>query len=443
MTQQQSNKQKQTLKKYLVFAVMGVAFLICMWLIFAPSAADKQAHENEAGFNSEIPDPRGAGIVGDKKTAYEQEQARLKQEERMNSLQDYAYMLGEQNETPEEKAAREERQLRMAPVPPDYQDDLNNGYIVRSGGTTYSTGRGRTSTYGTSGSAYNDISSTLNNFYEEPETDAEKEELKAELESLKSAMNEQKSQQITLDDQLALLERSYEMAARYTNNGTQASVSQETEQGTGRKTKVEPISHVREEVVTALSAPMTDLEFVQLFSRPRNTGFNTIGAKEDAGERNTVSAVVHGDQTLVSGESVRLRTTEPMRAGRHVIPRNTIVTGLCKIGGERLTVSVTSIEYGGMIIPVELEGYDSDGQQGIYIPGSMELDAFKEIAGNLGSGLGTTINLNQQSAGEQLLTDLGRGVIQGTSQYIGKKAREVKATLKGGYRVFLLPGETY
>ena len=73
----------------------------------------------------------------------------------------------------------------------------------------------------------------------------------------------------------------------------------------------------------------------------------------------------------------------------------------------------------------------------------MEIAAFKEITGNLGSNLGTTINLNQQSAGEQLLTDLGRGAIQGTSQYIGKKAREVKVTLKAGYRLFLLPGETF
>ncbi len=69
----------------------------------------------------------------------------------------------------------------------------------------------------------------------------------------------------------------------------------------------------------------------------------------------------------------------------------------------------------------------------------MEIEAFKEIAGNMGSGLGSTINLNQQSAGEQLLTDMGRGVIQGTSQYISKKARQVKVTLKAGYRLFLLP----
>ncbi|MCP3893711.1 MAG: conjugative transposon protein TraM [Bacteroides sp.] len=36
---------------------------------------------------------------------------------------------------------------------------------------------------------------------------------------------------------------------------------------------------------------------------------------------------------------------------------------------------------------------------------------------------------------------MGRGLIQGTSQFVSKKLREVKVNLKAGYRVFLLPNE--
>jgi putative uncharacterized protein (fragment) len=90
-----------------------------------------------------------------------------------------------------------------------------------------------------------------------------------------------------------------------------------------------------------------------------------------------------------------------------------------------------------MIIPVELTVVDGDGQEGIFIPGSMEIDAIREIAANLGGNLGTTINLNQQSAGDQLLTDLGKGAIQGTSQYIAKKMRTIKVHLKAGYNLML------
>lgn len=48
---------------------------------------------------------------------------------------------------------------------------------------------------------------------------------------------------------------------------------------------------------------------------------------------------------------------------------------------------------------MELEVYDSDGQAGIFIPGSMEIDAAKEIGANMGSLLGSSINIS---------TDAGR-----------------------------------
>ena len=80
--------------------------------------------------------------------------------------------------------------------------------------------------------------------------------------------------------------------------------------------------------------------------------------------------------------------------------------------------------------------YDCDGQAGIFIPGSMEIDAAKEIGANMGSSLGSSINISTD-AGAQLASDLGKGVIQGVSQYISKRMRTVKVHLKSGYRVLL------
>ena len=85
---------------------------------------------------------------------------------------------------------------------------------------------------------------------------------------------------------------------------------------------------------------------------------------------------------------------------------------------------------------MELAVFDSDGQEGIFIPGSMEIDAVMEIAANMGSSLGSSINIST-NAGAQLASDLGKGVIQGTSQYIAKKMRTVKFHLKAGYKVLL------
>ena len=125
-----------------------------------------------------------------------------------------------------------------------------------------------------------------------------------------------------------------------------------------------------------------------------------------------------------------------MRLAGRIIPRNTVVVGGARVQGERLGIELTSIEYGGTIIPVELAVFDSDGQEGIFIPGSMEIDAVKEIAANMGSSLGSSINIST-NAGTQLASDLGKGVIQGTSQYIAKKMRTVKVHLKAGYKVLL------
>ena len=67
---------------------------------------------------------------------------------------------------------------------------------------------------------------------------------------------------------------------------------------------------------------------------------------------NTIRACVHGDQTVVSGQNVRLRLLEAMRVGRLVLPRNTLLTGEGRIQGERLAVDILQVEYDGTVIPV-------------------------------------------------------------------------------------------
>ena len=145
---------------------------------------------------------------------------------------------------------------------------------------------------------------------------------------------------------------------------------------------------------------------------------------------------IYGNQTVTDGQKVRLRLLEQMRVGDIIIPANSVVTGSARITGERLGIGITSIEYAGSIYNVKLNVYDTDGQEGIFIPGSMELNAAKEVAANMGTSMGSSINISSD-AGAQLASDLGKGLIQGTSQYIAKKMRTVKVHLKSNYRVML------
>lgn len=90
-----SPQQIQQRKKLLIYPLMGLVFLGSMYLIFAPSGSEEVTPESVGGFNADIPLPKEDGIIGDKKAAYEQEQMQNKQADKMRSLQDFAFSLGE------------------------------------------------------------------------------------------------------------------------------------------------------------------------------------------------------------------------------------------------------------------------------------------------------------------------------------------------------------
>lgn len=415
-------KQRQEIRKYLVFAGMFLLFIGCMWLIFAPSKEDRLKEERSAGFNSELPDPRGAGIEADKIAAYEQADMKRRQDEKMRTLEDFSALT--------DGNRQDETTSPVVEIPQERESESASSYR--------GSGNRRNGAISSSTSAYNDINATLGSFYETPREDPEKEALKAEVEQLKQATAVQQPAQMTYDEQVALLEKSYELASKYMP-GESTVKQEEVETATnGRKAKAVPVGQVSTPVVSSLPQPVSDSVLLARLAQVGNAGFHTAVGKTAGGHtRNTIRACVHGDQTIRSGQSVRLRLLEPMRVGRYVLPRNSLVTGEGRIQGERLGIGIIQVEHDGIIIPVELAVYDNDGQEGIFIPGSMEANAAKEVAANLGQNLGTSISITNQSAGDQLLSELGRGAIQGVSQYISRKMREEKVHLKSGYTLML------
>src|SRR5665648_474171 len=66
-------------------------------------------------------------------------------------------------------------------------------------------------------------------------------------------------------------------------------------------------------------------------------------------------------------------------------------------------------------------------EPGINNPGSAETTSLKEITASMGRDAGTSISITQSTtAGQQLAADVGRSLIQGTSQYVSKKLRTTK-----------------
>lgn len=409
-------QQVQQRRKMIVFPLMFLAFAGCMYLIFAPSGKEDVNMESVGGFNADIPLPAEDGIIADKQKAYEQAILNRKQQDKIQSLQDFGFTGDDETEEP---------QAEIDLMPEEEPKSQ------RGSGASYSA------------NAYRDINRQLSTFYETPAVDEEKEDLKRQVAELTDRLQQQQNATPTADDQMALLEKSYELAAKYMNDGGQnrergqiAQIPTAGQNGGGIGTPAIPVQAIRETTVSGLQQPMSNADFIRAYSQPRNYGFNTAVGTGYAMGRNTIAACIHQDQTLTDGQAVKLRLLEPMQAGNIVVPKNTLVAGTAKVQGERLDILVSSIEYAGNIIPVELAVFDTDGQKGLSVPSSMEQEAFNEAMANIGSGLGTSISF-ARSAGQQVAMDVTRGLLQGTSGYLAKKFRTVKVKLKAGYRVML------
>lgn len=378
--------ERERLKRLTVYTLLILSFLVCLWIIFAPNGEDETA---KGKANMELPDQTSAGMPDTKLKAYEQEAAQKDKARNDSTINAVSLQLD----------------TVTAPATPTVPDEIQN-----------------------SAAAYQQAQASLQDFYvPDYNESAQVAELQARIDELE--MQNAMTQRTQQPNEMELLERSYQLAAQYMGNGNnaddQVAPAQSDEKG---KRNVQPVQNVTHNVVSTLSAATND------------RGFNTsVGIKRSAG-RNTIAAVIAGDQSVTNGQSVKLRTTEPMWIGNRLIPRQTTLTGLARLQDERLEIEITSVETGGSIYEVELKVYDSDGQEGINIPNSMESDALHEIGANMGSTMGSSINISTD-AGAQIASDVGRGLINGVSQYLTKKMRTVKVHLKSGYRVMLYQPE--
>ena len=216
-------KQMQQRKKLLVYPLMGLLFLGSMWLIFAPSDKKDEGGETVGAFNADIPLPENDGIIGDKRKAYEQAQVEKKQADKVRSLQDFAFAADN---------GTDEVEMELPDSEPEREPFRDYSGSTRGKGVN------------SSAVAYRDINRQLGTFYETPKVDAEKEELKRQVEELTARLDAQQGQAGGIDEQVALMEKSYELAAKYMGQNGQAGQSgaivqvpvtgQSTGQGTGK-----------------------------------------------------------------------------------------------------------------------------------------------------------------------------------------------------------------
>lgn len=379
--QPKSQAEQQKMMKYLVvFPAAVLCGAVILWLLY--SSLNKSDERVGDAFNTEIPEGENDGMK-DKMSEYEAAAAAKEKEARQQTV---AVLDTLTAVTPQDSGVRQPSAVE------------------------------------TSAQAYQEVQASLDDFFVPESTEAAQvAELQARIDELE-AQNIVAQQQVQQPNEMELMERSYQLAAQYMGNGGnyQSPASADDKKG---KRNVQPVAQVSRNVVSSLSASSS-------------RSFNTSVGSSKTVNKNTIAAVVASNQSVTDGESVKLRTTEPMWVGSRLIPRNTVIVGSARVQGERLEIEISSIECDESIYDVELQVYDSDGQEGINIPNSMESDALHEIGANMGSTMGSSINISTNT-GAQIASDVGRGLINGVSQYLNKKLRTVKVHLKAGYRVML------
>lgn len=411
-------EEKRKRSKFIIYPAFCLLFAGSLWLIYSPSGKEKSEEEKGKGFNTEIPSPEQQQMEGNKMNAYEREELAKKEKQRKGTFQEMAALFNDAKNGPE-------NQPDAAIELPDQQP----AKFTASGNTVRSPA-----------DAYRNMNNTLGNFYTRTD-DPEKEKLLKRIEALERAGQQtEQPKENTMEEKMALMEKSYELAAKYNGNGKQVAQPVSPVGKEKSRTAVKPVKNVQQQVVSTLSQPMSDEEFIAGFAEERNRNFNTPVGKTLSSDRNTIPACVHGTQTVSDGQALRIRLLEPMVVDDRFIPKGTVLVGGTRIQGERLDIVINAVEYKGSVIPVELEVYDADGQQGILVPNSMEYDAAREIAAGMGTSMGSSINISTD-AGAQIASDVGKGVIQGVSQYISKKMQTVKITLKAGHRLLLYSPE--
>jgi len=168
--------------------------------------------------------------------------------------------------------------------------------------------------------------------------------------------------------------------------------------------------------------------------------FNTITNADE--EPNLIKAIIDENIKAVDGSRVRLRLLDDIEINEVVVPKGTYIYALMSgFGSQRVKGSVKSILVHDELIKVNLSLYDTDGLEGLYVPGS----SFRETGKDVASGaMSNTTTLTRGNSSGNALTQWGNqaitNMVQKTSNALGKSIKRNSAKLKYGTFVYLING---
>lgn len=162
----------------------------------------------------------------------------------------------------------------------------------------------------------------------------------------------------------------------------------------------------------------------------KSADFNSIYRQK---ESSFIKAVIDENIKGFMGSRIRIRLLEDVYVGNAKISKGTPLYAL--ISGfslQRVNLHIVSVMHQNEILPINLNIYDIDGMEGLYVPSS----AFREMTRSMGENIVQGQNLSTGSA--DFFTTTLTSVYQSTSKTIADVIRKNKAKIKYNSFVYLI-----
>lgn len=151
---------------------------------------------------------------------------------------------------------------------------------------------------------------------------------------------------------------------------------------------------------------------------------------------NTFACVVHGDQEVMNGSTIKLRLMDEYTTGDGtVLEKGTTLWGVCSLTKERMNVTVQSVLQDKNLIELNFIAYDIDGLQGINLPNNVKAEIAKRVKAQALEDAPT-----EEVIGNNGILEKGaNAVVNTTKNLLSRKQSEIKILVKSNYQLVLKP----
>lgn len=213
-------------------------------------------------------------------------------------------------------------------------------------------------------------------------------------------------------------------------------VADNTDNSVNGRTAMKGEIEVNGNEVNRIDENTTSSTVVKLVKKPSDY-FHTLAENEP--EPKLIKAIIDEDIKAVDGSRVRLRLLDDVEIGEVVVSKGAyLYATMSGFGSQRVKGNVKSLMVADELLKVNLSIYDTDGLEGLYVPGSTFRETSKDVAS---SALGSNVNMNNGTGGNSF-TQWGMQAVQNayqrTSNAISKSVKKNKAKLKYGTFVYLV-----